>query len=88
MIMGFFLIRPIPLPAHQGYDIVEDPDEAIRRDNSHDRFLDYDFFKPSHPITFSTMRTQTVKVLHIGAYQKKSNWTLPKRNFPASPGEV
>ena len=49
MIMGFFLIRPIPLPAHQGYDIVEDPDEAIRRDNSHDGFLDYDFIEPSHP---------------------------------------
>ena len=47
MIMGFFLIRPIPLPAHQGYDIVGDPDEAIRRDSSHER--DYDFIEPSHP---------------------------------------
>ena len=57
MIMGFFLIRPIPLPAHEGYDIVEDPDETVgaiptarqRRDSSHDRLLDHDFIETRHP---------------------------------------
>jgi len=57
MIMGFFLIRPIPLPAHEGYDIVEDPAGIVgaiptarqRRDSSHDRLLDHDFTEPSHP---------------------------------------
>jgi len=60
MIMGFFLVRPIPLPAQEGYDIVEDADlaeddfEAVsptlhHRNNSHAHLLAHDFIEPHHP---------------------------------------
>ncbi|KAF5309184.1 hypothetical protein D9619_012743 [Psilocybe cf. subviscida] len=57
MIMGYFLVQPIPLPAQDGYDIVEDDDEEedldgissalAPHDNSH--LLDHDFIQPHHP---------------------------------------
>jgi len=55
MIVGFFLVRPIPLPQQQGYDIVEDgenecdvPTSSLAHLNpSH--LLDHDFVEPHHP---------------------------------------
>ncbi|KAF8959541.1 MFS general substrate transporter [Flammula alnicola] len=57
MIMGYFLVRPIPLPEQEGYDIVEDGDEdpdaitsALAPPNtSHTHLLDHDFIEPHHP---------------------------------------
>jgi len=59
MIMGFFLVRPIPLPAQDGYDIVEDADleeeeyeprspSLHLRNGSTSRLLDHDFIEPRH----------------------------------------
>ncbi|KAF8905752.1 major facilitator superfamily domain-containing protein [Gymnopilus junonius] len=57
MIMGFFLIRPIPLPPQEGYDIVEEEVEDdlevagpfISHNTSHTHLLDHDFVDPHHP---------------------------------------
>lgn len=55
MIMGFFLVRPIPLPEQEGYDIVEDEEvdeETLieeRGNNSHTHLLDHDFIQSRHP---------------------------------------
>ncbi|PPQ80753.1 hypothetical protein CVT26_006964 [Gymnopilus dilepis] len=57
MIMGFFLVRPIPLPPQEGYDIVEeevedDPEVEgpfINHTTSHTHLLDHDFVDPHHP---------------------------------------
>ncbi|KAJ3509070.1 hypothetical protein NLJ89_g5413 [Agrocybe chaxingu] len=60
MIMGFFLVRPIPLPAQEGYDIVEDAEAAeeeydarttglAQPNTSVAHLLDHDFIEPRHP---------------------------------------
>ncbi|KDR74212.1 hypothetical protein GALMADRAFT_249944 [Galerina marginata CBS 339.88] len=56
MIMGIFLVRPIPLPAQEGYDIVEDGEDdvedatsALAHNSSHTHLLDHDFIEPHHP---------------------------------------
>ncbi|PPR04909.1 hypothetical protein CVT24_007153 [Panaeolus cyanescens] len=55
MIMGFFLVRPIPLPEQEGYDIVEDEEldeETLvedHRSSSHTHLLDHDFIQTRHP---------------------------------------
>ena len=57
MIMGFFLVRPIPLPEQEGYEIVEDgedePDIAAstlaHHHSSTTHLLDHDFVDPHHP---------------------------------------
>ncbi|CAA7269647.1 unnamed protein product [Cyclocybe aegerita] len=60
MIMGFFLVRPIPLPAQEGYDIVEDAEAAeeeydarttglAQPNASVAHLLDHDFIEPRHP---------------------------------------
>ncbi|KAF9530910.1 major facilitator superfamily domain-containing protein [Crepidotus variabilis] len=58
MVMGFFLVRPIPLPPQDGFDIVhnglEDEDEALttallQPNGSHSHLLDHDFIESRHP---------------------------------------
>ena len=56
MILGFFLVRPIPLPNEEGYEVVqpeEDPDAIttalIPNSSSHTHLLDHDFVEPVHP---------------------------------------
>ena len=65
MIMGFFLVRPIPLPVQEGYDLVDDEevaaraveeddpdmlDEVLQRHSrSHTHLLDHDFVDGPHP---------------------------------------
>ncbi|KAF8147204.1 major facilitator superfamily domain-containing protein [Crassisporium funariophilum] len=58
-IMGFFLVRPIPLPPQEGYDVVEaeedDPDAMTsaldhhNHNSSHTHLLDHDFVEGRHP---------------------------------------
>ncbi|KAF9474613.1 MFS general substrate transporter [Pholiota conissans] len=59
MILGWFLVRPVPLPAEVGYDSVEDEDpEAVTsalaphhapHSPSHTHLLDHDFVEPVPP---------------------------------------
>ena len=57
MIIGFFIVRPIPLPPQEGYDIVENdmPDEEavttalLPRSSTESHLLDHDFVEPRHP---------------------------------------
>lgn len=58
MVMGFFLVRPIPLPVQDGYDVVQDDhrdeDEALttallQPNESRSHLLDHDFIESRHP---------------------------------------
>ncbi|KJA16098.1 hypothetical protein HYPSUDRAFT_47749 [Hypholoma sublateritium FD-334 SS-4] len=55
MIIGWFLVRPIPLPDEEGYEVVqpeEDPDAittALIPSSSHTNLLAHDFVEPAHP---------------------------------------
>lgn len=56
MIIGWFLVRPIPLPDEEGYEVVqpeEDPDAIttalIPDSSSHTNLLDHDFVETAHP---------------------------------------
>ena len=52
MIVGFFFVRPIPLPELEGYEIVEDVEDEpeIAASTHHPtHLLDHDFIDPHHP---------------------------------------
>lgn len=76
--MGFFLVRPIPLPEQEGYEIVEDgedePDIAAstHHHSSSTHLLDHDFIDPHHP--HYVPRADLMKTLEDGeAYPHHAN---------------
>jgi hypothetical protein len=75
MIVGFFFVRPIPLPEREGYEIVEDTeDEPEIAASSHHptHLLDHDFIDPHHP--HYVPRVDPMKPLEDGeAYSHHAN---------------
>ena len=75
MIVGFFFVRPIPLPELEGYKIIEDvedePEIAVSAHHS-THLLDHDFIDPHHP--HYVPRVDPMKPLEDGeAYSHHAN---------------